>query len=85
MATTVFFQKFRQEEEIAIPFEDAMSFLSTYGIVGKGSGGYEVTFPPDEIADVANLVGSEREGILCIGVERPVHGDSFRDFAFEAM
>ncbi|AYN96960.1 hypothetical protein EAW52_25030 [Pseudomonas sp. LTJR-52] len=62
-----------------------MSFLSAYGVVGKGSGGYEVTFPPDEIADMANLVGSEHEGIFCIRVERPVYGDSFREFAFKAM
>ena len=85
MATTVFLQKFTQGEEIAIPFEETMSFLSKYGVIGKGSGGYEVTFPPDEIADVANIVGCEHEGILCIGIERPVYGDSFRDFVFEAM
>ncbi|RRW42278.1 hypothetical protein EGJ52_17100 [Pseudomonas luteola] len=85
MTTTVFLQKFSQREEIAIPFEEIMPFLSKYGVIGKVSGGYEVTFPPDEIADVANIVGSEYEGVLCIGIERPFYGDSFRDFAFEAM
>jgi len=85
MTTTVFLQKFSQGEEVAIPFEKIIPFLSKYGVIGKGIGGYEVTFPPDEIADVANIVGSEHEGVLCIGIERPVYGDSFRDFAFEAM
>ncbi|WP_415755713.1 hypothetical protein [Pseudomonas leptonychotis] len=85
MSTTVFLQKFEQGAEVPLPFEEVINFLSNYGVIGKGDGGYEVTFPPDEIADVANLVGTEQEGIFCIGIERPVYGDSFRIFAFETM
>lgn len=85
MSTTVYLQKFEQGAELPLPFEEIINFLSNYGAIGKGDVGYEVTFPPDEIADVANLVGTEQEGIFCISIERPVYGDSFRAFAFKTM
>ena len=34
MATTVFLKKFTQGEDIAIPFEETMSFLSKYAKKG---------------------------------------------------
>ena len=85
MGTTVFLQKFVGGEEVTVPFGPVVEFLSKYGTPGRGLGSVEVTFPPDEIAEVANVIGDEKSGVTCLGLERPVFGDCFRQFAFEAM
>ena len=47
--------------------------------------GLEVAFPPDKIADVANVIGNDVEGIKCLSLDRPAFDNSFWTFAIEAM
>ncbi|WP_146095804.1 hypothetical protein [Xanthomonas arboricola] len=85
MSSTVFLHKFHQGREVAIPFDEAIEFLSGYGTPGNGDYRSHVTFPPDEIAEIANVVGDEARGALCIAFNRPFINDQFRTLVFEAM
>lgn len=85
MSSTVFLQSFYQGEEVATSFGQVIAFLTKYGKPGIGRYANEVIFPPEEIADLANVVGSEAEGALCIALDRPLINDQFRLFVFEAM
>ncbi len=85
MSSSVYLQSFLKGKEVSIPFTDIEKFLSTYGTVSKGISELEVTFPPDEIGDICSAVCDSNGDIICLSIERPVYGDCFRKFAFNAM
>ncbi|WP_146093467.1 hypothetical protein [Xanthomonas pisi] len=85
MSSNVFLHKFRQGRELAIPFDEAIEFLAGYGTPGNGDYRSHVTFPPDEIAELAHVVGDEVRGALCIEFNRPFINDRFRALVFDAM
>lgn len=64
MSSNVFLYKFRQGRELAMPFDEAIELLAGYGTLGNGDYRSHVTFPPDEIAELAHVVGDEVRGAL---------------------
>ena len=68
-----------------MPFKPVIAFLAGYGTPGEGRYVKEVTFAPDEIAELAEVMGSEAEGALCIAINRPFFNDQFRHFVFHGM
>jgi hypothetical protein len=85
MSSTIYLHKFHQGREVAVSFEQVIGFLAKYGTPGVGRGVNEVTFAADEIAELADVVGSEADGALCIALSRPLINDQFRHFVFRAM
>jgi hypothetical protein len=71
MTTFLFLQKFQNGIPIAMPYDEAMDVLARYGEQGSGRGDIEFTFPPDTIAASCTIIGNEKEGVRCIGFERP--------------
>ena len=85
MTTIVLLQKFKDGQEVAIPFQPVVEFLNKFGKVGKGEGDHELTFSDPQIALVATINGTPEKGVLCISVERPNASNPFRNFAFQLM
>ncbi|MDQ0040190.1 hypothetical protein [Variovorax boronicumulans] len=85
MSSSIYLHKFHQGKEVAVSFEEVIGFLAKYGTPGVGRYVNEVTFAVNEIAELANVVGSEADGALCIAISRPLIDDQFRQFVFEAM
>ena len=85
MSSSVFLHKFYQGREVTTSFRQVIDFLGRHGSPGTGQYNNEITFPPEEIGDLASVVGSEIDGALCVAIDRPLINDQFRLFVFEAM
>lgn len=85
MGTTVFLHRFHQGQEMATPFKQVIVFLEKYGTSGSAGFENEITFPPDEIADLANVIRDQAGDVLCIAFERALIDAQFRGLVFEAM
>ncbi|MDP9990771.1 hypothetical protein J2W28_001941 [Variovorax boronicumulans] len=83
LSSSIYLHKFHQGKEVAVSFEEVIGFLAKYGTPGVGRYVNEVTFAVNEIAELANVVGSEADGALCIAISRPLINDQFRQFVFE--
>jgi len=85
MSSTIFLHYFSQGRELAVPFKQVIAFLTKYGTPGVESYSNEIVFPPEEIADIANVVRDGDEGALCVAFNTPIINDQFRQLVFEAM
>lgn len=84
MSCTVFLQRFANGTESAVSFREAIDFLAKYGSPGPGDYINEITFPPEEIADDARVIGGPAEGAVLIAFHRPIIDERFRHLVFEA-
>ena len=85
MTAFLFLQKFEGGVASTIPYAPLMARLTRLGRLGRGRGDLEIALPADALAATCTVIGSEADGIACVGFERPRFDDALRALVWACM
>jgi hypothetical protein len=85
MTAFLFLQRFENGQPATMPFGEVTAILGRHGKTGRGRGDLEVTFESDTTAAGCTVAGDARNGVICVGFERPRYDSALRNTVWECM